>query len=373
MKYKKLGKTSISIPSIGQGTMGIGGFFSKDTSNDAECIRLIRSSIDLGMNLIDTAEVYGGGHAEELIGKAVEGIRDQVIIATKFSPENSGYHDVITSAEKSLQRLKTDWIDLYQVHWPNPDVPAFETIRALTELREQGKIRAAGVSNYSFGQLLDVVKYSGNIVSNQVEYNLFDRSIESGLIQYCDENDVTIIAYSPLDQGHISPGGEKASVLTRIAEKYMKTSSQVVLNWLISHRNVVAIPKSNDPIHIRQNAEAADFKLVRPDIEEMNRVFHTKPLEVPTKTIKVVLDGQGSRKAYQTIDEALKNTLGFTPSPSTLAQDIARRGEAVKPVRVRKSQDRSGRYDYDLVEGRIRYWAWVIAYQGKKPIPVLVR
>ena len=284
MKFRPLGTTSVSVSVIGQGTMGIGGFFSKDTSNDSESIRCIETGIDLGMNFIDTAEVYGAGHSEKLVGKAVHGKRESVVIATKFSPENSRYDQVIKSAEASLRRLNTDWIDLYQFHWPNPAVTFFETMDALAILKEQGKIRSIGVSNFSYSQFQDVKRCGEEVVSNQVEYNLFDRGIETGMLQYFAENGETIIAYSPLDQGNISQGGEKDTVLKKTAEKYGKKPSQIVLNWLINHQNVIAIPKSTNPDHISLNAEAADFKLVSSDIEELNRIFYTKPISIPIDT-----------------------------------------------------------------------------------------
>ena len=134
MKFKALGATGIVVPAIGQGTMGIGGRFERDVSSDAECIRLLRLGVDLGLTLIDTAEVYGEGHAEELAGVALRGLRDRVVVATKFSPEHSTYEGVIRAAEGSLRRLQTDYIDLYQAHWPNPRVPIEDTMRAMEKL-----------------------------------------------------------------------------------------------------------------------------------------------------------------------------------------------------------------------------------------------
>ena len=373
MKTKKIGETSIYC--IGQGCMGIGGYLSKDATRDQECVDAIKFGIDSGLTALDTAEVYGAGYSEEIIGKAIHGIRDKVFLATKVSPKNLSPKDLITSCEKSLKRLKTDYIDLYQVHWPNPSVPIKDTISAMKIVREQGKINSIGVSNFSLGQLKEACEVldGEDVTAIQVEYNLFDRTIENDIIPYCENKGISVIAYSPLDQGCIVQDVNKKNIITEIARKYEKTISQIVLNWLVSHPCVIAIPKALRPEHIRQNAEAADFELDDEDIQLIDRTFKTDPIEVQPDKIKVVLDGQGNRMAYQTLEDALSNKLGFTPSPNTLAEDIRLRNERIKQIRVRKTTDKSGRYTYDLVEGRIRYWAWVIAFNGEKAIPVLLR
>lgn len=373
MKQKQLGKSPTRIPAIGQGCMGIGGYLSRDSASDDAQIRSLRLGIELGMNFIDTAEAYGNGHSEELVGHAIRGMRDNVFIATKFSPEHNSFENVLKSAEASLQRLQTDYIDLYQVHWPNPRVPISETMRAMSRLLGEGKIKYVGVSNFSLKELKEAQAAlpENEIVSIQVEYNLFDRSIESGILPYCEGESMTTIAYSPLDQGKVA-GARRIKTLQDIADKYGKTPAQITLNWLISHSSVIAIPKAAKTEHIKENASAADFKLAEEDFTEIGRVFAQEPVRVPTDRICVVPGGQGNRPVYRTVEEALKNRLGFVPSPAELAQDI-RKGNVLKPVRVIKSADKTGRYDYDLVEGRVRYWAWVIAYNGEKPVPVLLR
>lgn len=374
MKDKTLGKTRTKIPALGQGGMGIGGYLYRDSLQDGNQIKALRLGIELGMTFLDTAEAYGDGHSEELVGKATGGIRDKVFIATKFSPEHNSYEDVLKSAEGSLRRLGTDYVDLYQVHWPNPKVPISETMRAMKRLLEEGKVRYAGVSNFSLKELKEAqAAISGDeIVSVQVEYNLFDRSIENSILPYCESEGMTAIAYSPLDQGKIAGGDRRTRALQKIAAKYNRTVAQVTLNWLICHPSVIAIPKATNPDHIKQNAASADFELLDEDFEEINRLFARESVSVPTDRIRVITGGQGNRQVYQTVEEALGNRLGFVPSPADLAQDI-RQGEDLKPVRVKRSTDAAGTYDYDLVEGRIRYWAWVIAHNGKKPIPVYIR
>ncbi|MBI4333160.1 MAG: aldo/keto reductase [Chloroflexi bacterium] len=374
MKYTQLGKTSTKVPVIGQGSMGIGGYLSRDARSDEEQIAALRLGVELGMTFVDTAEAYGDGHSEELIGRAFQRARDRVFLATKFSPEHNDHENVLKSAELSLRRLKTDYIDLYQVHWPNPSFPLAETMHAMEQLVSEDKIKYIGVSNFSLKELKQAqAAIGGNgVVSLQAEYNLFDRAIETAVLPYCQEENVTLIAYSPLDQGRVASGDRRIQELREIAAKYGKTPAQVVLNWLISHPRVVVIPKATSQAHIRENAASSDFDLLPEDFNRIRQIFAPRYEQVPVQRIRIIAGVQGSRQVYQTAEEAKENKLGFRPSPMELARDM-QDGEVLKPVRVIRSTDESGQYDYDLVEGRIRYWAWVIAYGGDKPIPVYVR
>jgi len=374
MRYKKLNETATEVSAIGQGCMGIGGYLSRDAANDTRFVRSLKLGIDLGMTFLDTAEGYGNGHSEELVGQAVQGMRDKVCIATKVSPENLSYNAVINAAEGSLRRLRTDYIDLYQVHWPNPAIPFAETIQALDRLVHDGKIRNIGLCNFSLREMKEAVGALSvsEVVSIQVEYNLFDRAIEKNILPFCEDERITTIAYSPLDQGRIGSSDTKAVVLASLAEKYNRTISQITLNWLVSHPTVIVIPKAATEQHIRENAGSADFQLSDEDFDRIGRVFTNEYSFVPTDRIKVSTEGEGGRKVYQTLEDALENPLGFVPSPAALAQSL-KQGDVLKPVRLMPTTDPSGKYDYDLIEGRIRYWAWVIAHHGEAPIPAYIR
>lgn len=369
MIVRELGRTGTAVAAIGQGCMGIGGELTADSARDEEYVSALQLGIDLGMTFIDTAEVYGHGHSEVIVGRAVKGRRTDVFIATKFSPEHNGYPDVLRAAERSLQRLGTDYLDLYQVHWPNPAIPVDDTMRALDRLVRDGKVRYCGVSNFSVSEMEAAASAVDGlqIVSNQLEYNLFDRTVEQRVLPHCLANGVTLIAYSPLDKGRVSTGD---SVLEQIATSHRKTSAQVVLNWLIHRPGVIVIPKALNPAHLRENAAAADFTLTEEEHGEIDRVFTAEPTMVPVGRITVSVHGEGARKVYQTLDEALANALGFSPSPRQLADDILK-GEPVKPVRlIRSALDPDG---FDLIEGRIRYWAWTIAHGSDASIPALIR
>lgn len=368
---KPLGNTEISLAPIGMGT----GFTDGELQHSQNIIDVLSSGLDHGMNLIDTAESYGKGLCEELIGKAVKGRRERVVIASKFSPEHSSYNDVITSCEGSLRRLGTDYIDLYQMHWPNPRVPMEETFRALAYLKERGSIRAIGMSNLSREELhaARAIAIASPIVSLQTEYNLFERTVEQhGVLAYCNRHAISLIAYSPMDQGRIaSLGGTQSALLAALAKKYEKTIVQLLLNWLIFRDPVIVIPKTTNLHHLAHNAVALDFTLTPDDVARIDEAFYEEIVTVPVEKIFVSPHGERDRNAYQTLRDAIENKLNHTPSPMELAETF-KKGGFLRPVRLIPAQDGNG-HDYELINGRIRYWAWVIAFEGKRPIPAYIR
>ena len=361
------------IPRVGQGCMGIGGGFSRDQSVAASHVTALELGIDLGLTFLDTAEVYAAGHSEEIVGRVAKGKREKLFIATKFSPDNHEYSKVVSAAERSLHRLQTDYIDLYQIHWPNPSVPIGETIRAMEDLVASGKVRHIGLSNFSVREMRAAQDAlgSGKIFSNQCEYNLFDRFIELDILPYCRETQVVTIAYSPLDKGRTADGDDRLRLLQTLAKKYGRSPSQIALNWLIAQSAVVVIPKAVNPTHIRENAAAATFDLEPSDVDLIDRVCTSEPDWVDPYRIRVAVDGDGGRKVYQTLEEALLNPLGMSPSPRELAEFIEK-GEPTKPVRLVRSK-KTDNFEFDLVEGRLRYWAWVIAFGGARPVPAYIR
>jgi diketogulonate reductase-like aldo/keto reductase len=369
MIFKKLGNSTAVVSAIGQGCMGIGGQLTPDMTRDREYVDALRLGIDLGMTFIDTAEVYGNGYSEEIVGQAIGQRRHAVFVASKVSPEHNGYRDVLQAAERSLARLGTDYLDLYQVHWPNPAIPVAETMKAMEKLATDGKVRHVGVSNFSVADMKAAAEAIPGlaIASNQVEYNLFDRFVEKRILPHCLAESITLIAYSPLDKGRT---GNRDAILDKIGQRHGRTPAQIALNWLICQPGVIVIPKAANPAHVRDNAAAADFSLTDEECREIAEAFSADPALIPVDAISVSVEGEGARKVYQTLDEALRNDLKFTPSPRELAEDI-QKGEPIKPVRLVKGK--ADREKFDLVEGRIRYWAWVIAHGGKLPIPALIR
>ena len=203
MKQVRLG--SETVVAIGQGTMGIGGYYCRDDSRDAEHVRLLQQGFDLGLTVVDTAEAYGEGHAEELVGQAIAGRRDKLIVLSKFSAERSRSDQIIAAAEGSLKRLNTDYLDVYQPHWPNPQVPLDETLDALDRLMGEGKVRSVGLSNFQIPAAQQAIGslFNGNLTCLQSEYSLIERSIETTLLPFCDLNGLALLAYGPFQQGKL--------------------------------------------------------------------------------------------------------------------------------------------------------------------------
>ncbi|MFC1521977.1 aldo/keto reductase [Elusimicrobiota bacterium] len=367
MKYKKLGATDVSVSAIGQGT-GLDELYLKGTVDAQEYVRLLRRGFDLGMNLVDTAEVYEDGHSEELIGKAASGIRDKVIIATKFSPEHADKNGIIRALEGSLRRLKTDYIDLYQAHWSNPRIPAQETVSAMERLIADGKVRHIGLCNFSISEFRMAQDALSNaaFVSMQQEYNIHERSAEESLIPFCHEHSITLVAYTPLAKGRLATAGKSCATLADMAEKYSVTSAQLVLNWLVRDPRVVAIPRATREDHLTENANALEISIEQDDLERLSELFRPQITYLPTDQLCIVDDGSGP--VYTTLEDAIANKLGMTPGPVELSKQI-NTGEFLKPVKVRFD---SATGKYRVIDGKSRYWAWVIATSGKKPIPARI-
>ena len=365
MITKPLGQMAVRISSIGLG-MNVADS-SRTISAEAQ-VDLVRLAGTLGINFLDTAPNYLSGQSEEIVTAGIKGRRKEFVVATKVPPEATSYARLIQAADSSLARLKSDWIDLYQVHWPNPIVPMNETMGAMDTLVRDGKVRQVGVSNFSMNELREAERCfsAGALASVQVEYNLFDRTVESEMLPYCRERGMTVIAYSPLHRGRLAGSARGRETLKEIAERHACSSAQVALRWIAAQDSVVPIPNTTNPSRLRENAKAIELELSGEELDQIGQC-RTDPVPVPTDSIQVA-DNTG-RKVYTTLKEARENPLGFVPSPAQLAEQI-RSGEFLKPVRVRHAEH--GRGGYELLEGRVRYWAWVIAFGGKQPIPVLI-
>lgn len=258
------------------GTWEMGGRMHADSSGDDQAVEALRLGLDLGMTLIDTAEMYGAGHSEELVSKALEGWQKPAFVASKVSPSHFAHDDLLRSARKSIDRLHLKQMDLYQLHWPNTRIPIGETMKAMEKLVREGLVRYIGVSNFSVTQMREAqtALSKEEIVSNQVEYSLVDRGVEEEILPYCQREKLTLIAYSPLGQGRIGRGrGGPFKVVDEIAADLGKSRSQVALNWLLQHESVVVIPKASDKKHVRENAVISGWKLSAKDFQEIDRAF----------------------------------------------------------------------------------------------------
>jgi diketogulonate reductase-like aldo/keto reductase len=277
LERKSLGKTGESVAVIGLGTWNMGGRESPDYRNDERLIEAIRYAVELGMNHIDTAEMYAAGHAEELVGEAVKQFsRDEVFIATKVWPSNLRYEDVIRSCRRSLERLQLKYVDLYMVHWPNPRIPLQETMKAMEKLVKDGLIRYIGVSNFDVELLEEAMNAlkREEIVANQVKYSLEAREVERELIPFCERNGITVTAYTPLGKGRIpaeaASNTPEGKILAEMAQRYGKTPVQIALNWVIWRPNVITIPKAARKEHLEENAGAAGWRLTEEDYKRLS-------------------------------------------------------------------------------------------------------
>ncbi|ASJ10858.1 aldo/keto reductase [Thermococcus sp. P6] len=259
------------VTSIGMGTWGIGGRETADHSRDGESVEVLRHGLELGINLIDTAEFYGAGHSEELVGMAIKGFpREDIFIISKVWPTHFGYEEAKKAARASARRLGT-YIDLYLLHWPVDDFGKIEaTLHALEDLVDEGLIRYVGVSNFD----LELLKRSQEamrryeIVANEVKYSLKDRWPEdSGLLDYMKRDGIALIAYTPLEKGSLAMN----ECLAGIGRNYGKSAAQVALNYLIWNDNVVAIPKAGRKEHVEENAGAMGWRLSKEDRERARR------------------------------------------------------------------------------------------------------
>jgi len=324
MEYRQLGKTELRVPSVIFGAWAVGGWFW-GPQDDAESVRAIQAGLDAGINCIDTAPIYGMGHSEEVVGEAIRGRRDQVLLATKCGLRwdtpgegcdpwaykaidgsehpvlrNLRKHAVIAEVEQSLKRLGTDAIDLYQCHWPDKSTPIAETMDALVTLKAQGKIRAIGVSNFTPDMLAECLRHAP-LASDQPKYSLLARGIEADVLPFCREHRVGVIVYSPLEQGILTgkvtlvrtfPPSDyrdnhpwftrpnRARVLAAldkvkpIAQAHGATLGQLAIAWIIAQPGVTsAIVGARTPEQARENARAADLALSPAELGQIRTVF----------------------------------------------------------------------------------------------------
>jgi myo-inositol catabolism protein IolS len=300
LEYARLGSSDLEVTKVGLGSWQFGteGWGWEQDFSKRDALAAFKEAMDLGINFIDTAEVYGEGRSEELVGEAVKGHRDQFIIATKASGGHLREKDLLRACEGSLKRLDMATIDLYQVHWPNSYVPLTETMGALDKLAQQGKIRYVGVSNFPASMLQEAQAHlKGKIVSNQVRYNLLQREIEREILPYCREEEITIIAYSPLAQGFLTGKYDQQNLpqdevrqrnplfrnegnlrqalgvvnaLGEVARTHRKTPAQVALRWLIEQPGVVTIPGAKRPQQVEENAGAMGWQLTEQEWQKLN-------------------------------------------------------------------------------------------------------
>ncbi|MBC7327092.1 aldo/keto reductase [bacterium] len=308
MELRRLGDSTLNVSVIGLGTWVMGGVWWAEP-DDMQSIEAIKVSLENGVNLIDTAPAYGYGRAERLVGQAIKGMRDKVVIATKCGlvwdekgniSNNLKRDSLLREIDASLERLGVDVIDLYQVHWPDPNTPIKETFETLEEIRQSGKIRYIGVSNFSVEQMEEARKYA-KIVSNQPPYSMFNRGIEKEILPYCRENNIGILAYSPMERGILTgkfhldgveppddlrrnhftlspeafePTKRCLSRLRQLAEEKGCTLGALAIAWVIHQDGIKsALVGARNAQQARQNIMAAEVALSKNDLERIEEIL----------------------------------------------------------------------------------------------------
>jgi myo-inositol catabolism protein IolS len=298
MQQRRLGSSQVSISEIGLGTWGMSGAFW-GAADDSESVRVIHQALDLGVTLVDTAEAYGWGHAEEVVGKALVGRRQQAVIATKAAPNHLEPAQAVKALEESLQRLQTDYVDVYFIHWPNPDVPLGATMDAFERLRAEGRIRALGVSNFGAKEM-DSARQHGIIDVLQPPYNMLWREVEAATLPYCRNHNIGVMPYSGLAQGLLTgalsrntafvegderrttvlfqPGTYERALdavegLRPIAAKYGKSVPQLAVQWLTSRPGVSApLLGARTVQEMKENAGSVGWSIAEADVAEIDRL-----------------------------------------------------------------------------------------------------
>jgi diketogulonate reductase-like aldo/keto reductase len=360
------------LPKIGQGTGHKGVDLEKyeiDTKNEILNIRL---AAELGLTLIDTAEVYADGRSEIIVGKAIKPIRDKVLIASKFSPNNHKFEKVNEAAENSLKRLDIEYLDLYQIHWPNSSIPLHETLGAMWELQKRGMLRKVGLCNFNLNQLqeaCELAKQSNNaIYSLQIKFNLIDQFAYRQIRDLCAKNNIKILAYSPI-KNLLNVEQDFLRNLNEIALTVNATPIQLAISWITSHENVTAIPESSKKDNLIEISGSKDLFLpakVKIEVEKLysNRLVETKVSKIISRNEKrEVLAGK------RTKSEIAKFSDDFCPSIIELAAEI-QEGGFLQPILIKKLSNSLDKFE--IAEGELRFWSFVYQFGSDCKIPSII-
>jgi diketogulonate reductase-like aldo/keto reductase len=331
---------------------------------------LIQGAYELGIRVIDTAEVYAHGLSEEIIGSLPPSINSELFIMTKFSAKNSLPENMTSALHSSLKRLKRECVDVYQPHWPNVNVNTESVISSLVKLVEQGKVKHIGLSNFPLDEYRKANHFSktNKIEFMQASYGPYDRLIESELLPEIKRNNSILVGYSPFGTGSVfSKQNKNYRTLTELAENYSCSLSQIILAWILRSGSVISIPKSNSIERIVDNFSALKLKLKAVDIEYLSKIFSTKVELININLIDI--QSNGDQKNYENIEDAINNSLKLFPGPMDVAEEIKNNnGNLAKPIKIKRKRQSKR---FILVEGRVKYWAWRILYGDDSKIPAL--
>jgi len=359
------------MPCLGIGTIGAGSGETATENSIKERLDSFALALDLGTNFFDVGEDYEDGFAEKILGRFALRQRHKLIIATKFTPKHAAYADLLRAAEGSLRRLKTDYIDIYQMHWPNPTIPLEETIAALERLMREGKVRSIGLSNCSiqFAKSVNSLLLGARVATNQVKFNALNRptAAEPNYFSETVREGLNTIAYGIFGQGMMQFGDDSRSLINRLCKKYLVSEAQLLIAWTLSFPKTVALIRSMNHEHIRNNIAAADLVLDSADADSMTSCFRIIVHEIPVDRILVSnSDPDVSHKIYLSLEDALRNEHELSPDVKTIAREIEA-GDSFRPVELIPDGQ-----NYQLVQGRMRYWAWRYLYGANSLIPAVM-
>jgi aryl-alcohol dehydrogenase-like predicted oxidoreductase len=369
-----LGSTPEFLFPVGQGTNGFGSRVLHDPIAVRARQEAIVAGIEQGITLLDTAELYGGGFAEECLAPILTDHRDEVFLATKFSSKTANTAaEIQRSVEGSLRRLGTDRVDLLQVHYPNPAIADEVLFSSMLAAVQSGKARYLGVSNFSVKEVARAKTVLGDhLASIQVEYNPYDRTVEWDLLPWAAANAVTVLAYSPLGHGKLALSSEAETAMAPLMQRYGCTLHQLVLTWVLRHPHVVALTKTACLAHQANNVAAARLSLEPAEMAALDRALDFPRTDcLPTQ---ITPDSGRNRPTYRTLEEAVRNDLQLVPSPADLAT-LLRAGHQPKPIRLQPAAGPTGAHllqPFDHYGELRKYWAWIMVHGWSTPMPALV-
>ncbi len=373
MKFLQLNAHDFTgaVSCIGAGTIGAGIRETASFTSIKTRLRSLDLAFDLGVNFFDVGESYEDGFTEEIIGRFSKGKRTKIIIGTKFSPQNASQKKIIDSLEGSLRRLRTDYIDLYQMHWLSPDIPLEETMGALNKLQTQGKIKYIGMGNCT----IDIVSKANSyldknfISTNQIKLNLYKRPtlIEKDYFEKSLKMRLINIAYGILGQGKIKINNKISKVINPLCEKYNANQYQILIAWVLNFSNTMVLTRSMNSEHLKSNVAASNIILEKNDVDLISAASENKIQNILVRDIIVLnKDADYSHKIYTNLGAAINNEFGLYPDVLSISKEI-QTSMQFDPVELIQHGDY-----YSLVQGRMRFWAWIYMYGEDSYIPSVI-
>lgn len=365
MIYKKLGSSNIKVSTLGLGTNGIGNFQNNSQKKTRNRQKIYKFAQANGINLFDTAELYGEGYAEYILGKTFKKKRGQIIISNKVTPDNCTHLALKRSVKESLKRLGTDYVDLYQIHWINPFLELGETFSTLEELVLEGYIRTIGVCNFSIPMITHASKYLKRIKisSNHIELNLFNQYEVLKELNYYQENKISIIGYGALNHLNLNFNEKQQIFLQGLQKRYNKTLSQILIRYFTSFENAILLSRTDNIEHLKSNFDSFNFNYTAEENRQFYKLFQFKIENIPMKIIRI--PNQFSNF------NIFKNQNNLIPSPLIIAQTFVKYNY-FKPLKL---LEKNGNYyldDYDFFGELKKYLAWKLLYDFSKPIPAIL-